>query len=496
MQFPQFCGPSYVDQFPNAECEDAINLYLEQVQSGNSKNSSGYVMKRSPGLDSVYSLGSYADVPGMFSLNSHIFAAIGNYIYDFTFNGTSLSVGVTYGPIAVDGKPVEFVADPAGTQLGVYSAGHVYCIESGALTEVTWPGVLLAGIALVNQYFLLLSAEGDGFFYSEPGDLQTGSPLNFRTAESNANKYISILIDHEQVWLHGNGAVTQVFYSDRNDPSEPFKPNPSAVIPQGSGAAASAVSFNNRVWWISPQGIAYRSNGYLPEQVSTHAVENQWRTYGTISDAIAWTLTWNGHQCIRFYFPTAGMTWELDTELPIGLGWRKVLGWDETLGLWTAHRGMSSCEAYGKTFIGDRAMGKIYTLNPDSGWDDDVRIHWDRIAPVINQDGHLIENDWFEVSMQMGGGDGGNLDPALGEVTPESDPQVLISYAKSIGPNGPLFSSELQRSMGRAGEYNKRITVPRGSGISRQLIWRVRGSAAVPTVINTVYLDNPEALAS
>ena len=67
MEFPQFCGPSYLDSAPAVDPEETVNFYLEAVESGNSKNKSGYVMKRSPGMSSVFSVGFNTIGRGMFS---------------------------------------------------------------------------------------------------------------------------------------------------------------------------------------------------------------------------------------------------------------------------------------------------------------------------------------------------------------------------------------------------------------------------------------------
>lgn len=487
MEFPQLCGPAYQDSSPDIDLEDCINFYIEQVASGNSKNKSGYVMKRSPGLKLRYDPGSEAAVPGLFSLNGHVFGVIGGTVFDFVYNGSLLVVHAQYNAIATDGTPVEFAADPAGTQLGIYSAGHVYVLEGGALTEVTWPGVRLAGLALLNQYFLLLSAVGDGFFYSEPGDINAGDPLNFRTAEASANKYVSILIDHQQVWLHGNGNVTQVFFNDTADPNEPFKPNPSAVIPQGIGPAASAISFNNRVWWISPDGIAYRSDGYLPDEVSTSAITNIWRQYPTILDAVSWPATFNGHQMWRVWFPSGNETWEFDTSLPPGVGWRKVLGWDGN-GNFTAHRGMSSCQAFGLQLVGDRSNGKIYSLEPSVYFDDGTRVPCERITPDVQQELHKIVFDYLKLDMQTGVGDGSNGDIALGDVTPEFEPTIEISYSTNSGRSWLTYL----RSLGQQGDYKKEVYVNRFAGTATKMALKIRVTAGCPVNINTCYLGDPE----
>lgn len=494
MEFPQIAGPAYQDEYSDVATEEAINFYLEVVESGNSKNKAGFIMKRSPGIKSRFSLGQNYPV-WTYELNGHIFAVIGAYIYDLAYNGSVLTQSGFAGPIAVDANPVQFAANPSGTQLGIYSAGNIYCLEGGVVTEILWFGVPAAGIKLVNQYFLILSADGDGFFFSTPGDLTMGDPLNFASAEASANRYVSMVTDHNQVWLLGDGPISQVFYNDPTDGIQPFKPNPSAVIPQGTGAASSAISFNNRVWWLGDDGVAYQSNGYLPERSSTHAIEEIWRKYPTISDVISYTVTFNGHRMWRMYFPSGNMTWECDTDLPQAQGWHKVASWDGN-GNFIAHRGISSCffDQPGLPpvqFVGDRANGKIYSLEPNYFWDDTIRVPCDRIACDLLQEGHQVKYDFLELNMQTGIGDGSNGDPTKGTVTPEFEPTISIWYSSD---SGKTWSNEIIRSLGRIGQFNKRVTVNRFAGIKRRLAIHIRVSAACPVAINTAYLGDPEVL--
>jgi len=70
---------------------------------------------------------------------------------------------------------------------------------------------------------------------------------------------------------------------------------------------------------------------------------------------------------------------------------------------------------------------------------------------------------------------------------PEVDPKVMIRFSND---GGRTWSGEYQRSMGKTGEYTKRI-IKRGCGIARQRVFEVSGSASVVTVINAAYLRGP-----
>ena len=53
----------------------------------------------------------------------------------------------------------------------------------------------------------------------------------------------------------------------------PFRRAAGGVINIGTGSPQSVCRADSSVWWVGLDGIVYRSNGYNPQRVSTHAVE-------------------------------------------------------------------------------------------------------------------------------------------------------------------------------------------------------------------------------
>ena len=498
MRFEGFIAQSYVSQSTRLGCEEAINVTLELNEM-----TGRWKLYRAAGLRQAYTAGANTDGRAALSINGHLFVVQGDTVKDFSFDGTTLALITSYVGLAVDGKRAQMAANVEGTMLAVYSGGKLYKIFGGVMTEVTWMGTAVAGVDVINDFFLMLSGLGDGFFYSEPGDVDVGDPLNFRSAEGSANRYTRLLVDRNaDIWLWGK-ASSQVFYNDANDPSEPFKPNQSAFMQTGISAPETACSLNGRVWWIDQNGTARYSQGFIPQPFSTHSVQNRWRKYGDISNAYAWTASWNGHEVIRFTFPTAiesfnlpggtspctGTTWQYDT---VSKAWTLALGWDEILGQYTAHRGMSSAVLMNKQLVADRANGKIYILDPEYYYDDTTRVPWLRRAPVINEEGLEIEFPWFELGMQAGVGDGSNGDPDIGAVTPEFNPTVSMRYSNDWGQT---WTPARERTLGEQGDYGKRVYWSlNGSG--RQRVFEIGGSAACPIAIDDCYLGQPEALSA
>ena len=436
---------------------------------------------------------------GCLSVNDHAFFAIGDAVYNVTSDGSTVA---SYGPIKDDLTPpfdrVQMaiggprIDDGNPSQLVFTSGQKAYMLPP--LQEIPWlVGTPVIGCAVLNNYFLFLSAAGDGFFFSEPGDALSGSLLNFISAEADANYYWGINVLDQRIWLNGQ-RISQVFYDNSSiDPTNPFLPDQAGVIQQGTAALNSPTVFDNALHWVSRneggQGIAFQNNGYLPVRISNFAVEDAWRKYPTIEDAVGYTVTQKGHQWWRIWFPSGNETWQYDPLLGPALGWSKALYLNPTSGRYEADRGACACELRGQMLVGDRANSKIYKMSLDYLDDAGDRIAWMRRAPIISNENKMISYPWFELDCQVGVGDGSNLDPNVGPVTPEADPMVMMRYSNDWGQT---WSNERLRSMGKQGEYGKRVIWTR-NGQGRQRVFEVSGSASVKVAISSAYLRDPLA---
>ena len=477
----------YLAESPNAECSLTKNLFLELVESGQGK--SRFSMYRNPGLALFYSAGSAQVGRGAFGLTiapwgNRIWFVLGATLYSFFTNG---ALGATFGPLVNDGAPVNFAANT--TQLALTSGGVAYYVEGGALLPVPWlAGIAVSSCAFLDQYFLFLDANGQKFYYSEPGDVTSGTLLNSITIEANANEYVQILVTQEQIWLFGT-QITQPFYDNSaSNPANPFAPNLSGVIPQGTIAASSPVAFSNTVAWLGQnnQGacIAWQANGYTPVRISNFAVEAAWASYLTVQDAVSYVYTIRGHIFWRIWFPTANVTWQYDAAT----GDWTIAAWrNPATGLDEAHRVSCSAAANGMVFGADRANGDIYTISPNYFNDAGNPIVWVRRAPIISNENKLTTFPWFEIDCQSGTGDGSNLNPLLGPVTPEANPQIWMRYSDDWAKN---FGATRARPMGAQGQYKIR-PIWMKNGPSRQRVFEITGSAARPLALNGCYLRDP-----
>jgi hypothetical protein len=95
----------------------------------------------------------------------------------------------------------------------------------------------------------------------------------------------------------------------------PFERINGSIIQYGCAAKHSPAQFDNSVLWLGDghegAGIVWRAQGYNPVRISTHALENEFRSYATVADAQGYVYQQNGHTFYVLTFPTAGKTWVL-----------------------------------------------------------------------------------------------------------------------------------------------------------------------------------------
>src|SRR5262249_38765992 len=131
--------------------------------------------------------------------------------------------------------------------------------------------------------------------------------------------------------------------------------------------------------------------------------------------------------------------------------------------------------------------GKIYFTSMDYLDDNGDRVRWMRRSPILQNENKRVSFPWFELGIQPGVGDGSNLDPSLGTVTPEADPQIYMRFSDDWAQN---WSNARARSMGTIGNYRQR-TIWTRAGFGRQNVFEISGSASVKTVITAAYGRQP-----
>lgn len=397
--FPQLLGSSYTLFSSKAEIQHSYNLYRQRIQTGEGINST--VMLKSPGLNPNADLGSrfLGQGRGFYELNDHLFAVLGDRVYDYT----SAFALANYGPISNADPICQMAASP--TSLMIVVDGHMYRINGGVLTEI-FPPFTPRGIAFGKNYFVSLADNTSAQIYFSSNDGLTWPAANVQTAEADANKLLTVKFINQQFVTFGN-RVTQWFAVGTN-PNAPLVPIDSGVIQSGALAGDTVVTLGHSLLWLERfkqgQFRVMMSNGYSATPVSNGYVENKIRSMAaasTVDDAIGMAFMMNGQEFYRITFPTADWTLEYNRTLN---EWEDVLWWNWLNGTYHRHRSNCIVSAFNTLFASDHANGSIYELTPDCYHDYGFPLRFERVTPHIVEGDKRIGIDRLDLGVQTGVG--------------------------------------------------------------------------------------------
>lgn len=403
MDFPQLLGSFYSSFSSQADCQRAMNVYCERIESGAGRGQ--FAMYKQFGLRPFGQFGVGQGTRGMLldPTNSQLRTVQGATLYDIFSSGT---VNSTLGPMVNDGLPV--VMDQSVNSVFIVSGNVLYRNNSAALTAIATPFVPIS-VGVIAGLVVALEADSTDFYFSTD-DGVTWNALDTQNAEAYPNRLINLVIDHQELWLFGNRR-TQVFVPGQ-DPDAPFDAIPSGLIEMGLAAKFGVARMDNSIFWLGSNRdgdhMVWRANGYSPVRVSNHAVENAFRSYPVHEDAIMQAFQLNGHSCLRLTFPSAnngrGATWQYDASLPPDIAWTECSWWNLIQGYEERHRGAFYTSAFGKILVGDHSNGWIYELTPDEYTDFGYPIRWYRRTPHTTKENKRIRYRTFEIVPQTGVG--------------------------------------------------------------------------------------------
>ena len=397
---------------------------------------------------------------------------------------TTLTVtGVTSGTLAL-GMTIQGAGVTANTIITAYGTG-----SGGAGTYTVNNSQTIASRTLYGlNWSVLPSTDGaftggtnvdivDNFFvYNNPGTQQFGasavlSPISaaasFSSKDGAPDDLVTLIVDHREIYLLGE--TSSEVWVDQGTSPFPFQRIPGTSTQHGIVAPFSMARLGNSFAYLSKnnRGTAQivQMNGYVPQRISTHAVENS-LTNQTITDAVAWTYQLEGHEVYVISFPSIQLTWCYDVASGM---WHKWL-YTNNLGQYERCRGNCAAVFQGYVLVGDYSNGKIYHLDKNVYTDDGQNVKRLRRAPHLVSD---FQRQYFE-ELQI------QFQPGVGLVTGTGEnPQAMLRWSND---GGSTWSNEYWTSIGRIGRYLNRA-IWRRLGMARDRIFEVVVTDPVKCVI-------------
>lgn len=295
------------------------------------------------------------------------------------------------------------------------------------------------------------------FVYNRPNTQQFGSSdalspisqqLSFGSKDGSPDNLVALIVDHREIYLMGE-ASSEVWVDAGLFPF-PFQRIPGTSTQHGIVAQFSVSRLGDSFAYLSRnsrgQGQIMQMKGYIPQRISTHAVENTLANQ-YISDAVAWTYQLEGHEVYVISFPTLNLTWCYDVATGL---WHKWL-YCTNQNVYQRHRGNCCAVFQGMVLVGDYANGKIYELDKLNYTDDGQYIRRLRRAPHLVAD---FQRQFFE-ELQI------QFEPGVGTTGLSVSPFIYIGTPYIIYPTSTLTIPAKQTVViGYASLQNQTTTQP------------------------------------
>lgn len=338
-------------------------------------------------------------------------------------------------------------------------------------------------ITYIDGYFVLTNGTMNHYV----SDLYDGTKFNpiATSPVSAATDTIQAPFNlHQQLWFIKQDS-TEVWQDTGNPTSQgsPFSRVGGAVIDYGTPAPYSVTRGDNSLFFLANQrtdgggvfvGVA-ELNGYTPAIVSPPSITYQMSLWADMANAFGFCYSDGGHTFVQFTSPGDNQTFVYDTTTRM---WHERSSY--VSGSFLIGRHLANCYSFfsGKHLIGDYLTGKIYRMGSDLYTENGNPIIGIRTAPIVSdkQDRNNIFISRLTIDVEAGlGGQG-------------TDPQASLAWSND---GGHTWSNDHPRSMGKAGEYLKRM-VWRCLGYSRDRVFRLTMSSPSKRVIMGAYVEAGE----
>jgi hypothetical protein len=433
-----------------------------------------------------------------------------------TIAGTLMTVSAVASGVLHVGQTVQgagVTIDTIITALGTGTGGiGTYTLSVASTVAV---GVTMFGI----NFSVLPSSDGafsgantvdviDNYIvYNNPTTQEWGStdllsPISPNTSYSlkdgAPDDLVALIVDHREVYLMGE--ISSEVWTDVGTVPFPFQRIPGTSTQHGIAAPFSLYRLGNSFAYVSRnnrgQSQIMQMQGYIPQRISTHAVENTLANQN-VDDALAWTYQLEGHEVYVVTFPSLNLTWAYDSTTQMWHKWLYTNNDNE----YQRHRGNCCATFQGLVIIGDYENGKLYQLDKTNYTDDGQNVRRLRRAPHLVTEFQRQYFDELQIQFQPGVGTTGlssvlqavNLQSPyiitdtgtltigpleivnLGEfntinfLTPTTNPQAMLRWSND---GGSTWSNEHWTGVGQTGKYRNRA-IWRRLGTARDRIFEV-----------------------
>ena len=247
------------------------------------------------------------------------------------------------------------------------TTGFVVELSSRVLTQIVDPAFYGSDRVDVLDDFLLFNQPGTRQFYVSGALAVTFDPLDIAAKNGAPDKTVGVAVVNRTIFVFGQW-TTEVWYNS-GDAAFVFARYPGAFIQHGCVSAASIATIDTSAYWLSSDKggatMVLRTSDMLALRISTHALENEIKSYSRVDDAQGFCYQDDGHTFYQLNFPTAQKTWCFDLATQ---QWHER-AWLEKDGTFTRDRAACFARWNGRQLVGDYATGDLYEMTTEADTD-------------------------------------------------------------------------------------------------------------------------------
>lgn len=445
---------SYPAYSTRENCQSLINLFA--LQDTSSSTTVGQVsLYPTPGLSLFATLDSTNGRKGMgcITVGSTVYA-----VYQTgsqTIFGTLSSTGVwtqkgVIGTASVTSICMAAVSSSGVSQIVIATGGtgYLYDIVADSLATITsnFPANV-SWVTAANGFFIALKPGSNTFYVSDVLNGATWQSLNFASANTTYSNLVSAAVLNQQLFLFTE-QTTEIWYNVGQ--LFPFASQQGNFLNTGCAAPKSVVYANNNLYWLAQavngaRTIVKAAPGNTYQQVSNKGINDTIAGYSTVADCTAFSYSLKGNEFIVFIFPTAGKSWQLNTETGM---WNELKSTDATAMTqpsYTRFRGAFYTFVGGQHLVMDYNTSKIFKLDTTVFTEDTVYpMLRTFVTPNFTYSDKIIRIYSLQVFVEPGQG----LSSGTG-----SSPLLGLEISRD---GGFTYGNQRVTTLGKLGQYSMR----------------------------------------
>lgn len=454
----------YAGRSSNVSPEESINWFYEQ--------SSGQdTLVSTPG-STLLAQPAAGEVRGAIEYSGKAYFVIGNTLYEITSTGNATSRGTLSTSSGRVSMAHNGTRDSANQQIFIADGSQRYIYDNTTSTLTGYTDYAAETVVFLDGYFVFNVKDTDRFYITSLYDGTTIDSDDFATAEGDPDILRAVASDRRDLFLFGRDTL-EVWYNS-GDPDNTFQRYQGGSTQTGCAAPHSVQRFDNTLIWLTQNKrgsrlVATMGEAYSPQIVSSPEVNTRLATYTTYENAFGYVYQFEGHEFYCLTFPSHNVTEVYDAATQ---QWHQR---GHTIGGAFPNRERYNCHvfAFDQHLFGDFSNGSIYKLDKSVGTIAGTRIPRETVTQNATDEEKRIRIAALQLDMQEG----------IGDPNSSTDTSMWMSASKD---GGHTYSNEVERDMGDAGEYDKRV-IWRKLGWGRNWTFRLRTWSPNPMVLKSLY---------